>query len=347
LLVVGLGATAAQQPARVAPAAKALRFDFSTVTQIRDSFVHLRDGVERGYSLRRYQIVHLDEGTQLVYEELSEERGGYAGYRRTVVDSASGAPIAFRQRLTRRTAMPTPRDTIMAAINVTVDSGVVTGDWCSWTALGDKSCVPIHTALPSGAVWSSARSFGAAALSVEPGDVVAAPAYVELTDSVDTLTVVAEPPEPVVVPAGRFDVLPLRWGAWRIFVTRTVPRRTVREETLDGVERFDLTRRADEGFVDAATIDAPPSLLHGSALAYPESARQARAQGRVVVECILDTSGHVEPGSIRIIDTADPRFEEPARTFLLAADFRPGRVRGRAVRVLVQIPIDFKLSSTR
>ena len=72
-----------------------------------------------------------------------------------------------------------------------------------------------------------------------PGDSLAGPAYKEFADSLTTLSFIAEPPTTIDVPAGRFDVLPLRSGGFRIYTTR-VPRRVVKGETLDGAFSFEL-----------------------------------------------------------------------------------------------------------
>src|SRR6266705_3429787 len=57
-----------------------------------------------------------------------------------------------------------------------------------------------------------------------------------------SLTFVAESPATIEVPAGRFDVLPLRSGGFRIYATRTGPRRVVKGETLDGAFSFELVQ---------------------------------------------------------------------------------------------------------
>lgn len=91
-----------------------------------------------------------------------------------------------------------------------------------------------------------------------------------------------------------------------------------------------------------AVVDERPEVLSVPALAYPDLLRQAGVQGRVLVQAIVDTMGRAEPGSVKIIDSPNPGFNEPARYFVLGAKFRPARVHGRAVRVLVNLPIDFK-----
>ncbi len=66
----------------------------------------------------------------------------------------------------------------------------------------------------------------------------------QVKDSIGTLAFVAESPTAVQVPAGRFEVLPLRAGHFRLYVTRQDPRRVVKGETLDGRFSFELAHTA-------------------------------------------------------------------------------------------------------
>ena len=84
-------------------------------------------------------------------------------------------------------------------------------------------------------------------------------------------------------------------------------------------------------------------MLAGPVPAYPELLRQAGVQGRVVLEAVIDTAGHVEPGSLVVVAAAHPGFVAAARQAVAATLFRPARVRGRAVRVRVRIPMDCAL----
>lgn len=92
-----------------------------------------------------------------------------------------------------------------------------------------------------------------------------------------------------------------------------------------------------------AAVSEQPRLLERASLEYPDGLRRAWIQGRVLVRAVIDTAGRVEPESIEIIDTPDPGFAAPVLRFLGHARFRPARVAGRAVRVLVWIPFDFKV----
>jgi protein TonB len=78
-------------------------------------------------------------------------------------------------------------------------------------------------------------------------------------------------------------------------------------------------------------------------LVYPTLLRQAGIEGRVIIEAIIDTAGRAEPISIKVMSTANPGFNQSAMNYVLHAVFRPARIYGRAVRVRVQIPIDFNI----
>src|SRR5262249_54942392 len=78
-------------------------------------------------------------------------------------------------------------------------------------------------------------------------------------------------------------------------------------------------------------------------LVYPRLLREAEIEGEVVLQFIVDTLGRVEPTSLQVVQTANPGFNESAKDNVLDTRFRPGRVHGKGVRVLVRLPIRFKL----
>ena len=99
---------------------------------------------------------------------------------------------------------------------------------------------------------------------------------------------------------------------------------------------------SDQVFMESV-VEERPEVLSGPALNYPDLLRQAGVQGRVLVQAIIDTSGRAEPASVKIIQSPNPGFDQSAKNYVLRALFRPARVHGRAVRVLVNLPIDFKI----
>lgn len=112
-----------------------------------------------------------------------------------------------------------------------------------------------------------------------------------------------------------------------------------------GVEKgFNLTTdvKIDPGAAfNEAIVDEKPSLVSPILPEYPDLLRQAGIEGTVLVEVIIDTTGHSEPASLKIVQSSNRAFELAAKEAVLKSLYRPGRVRGQAVRVLVQVPINF------
>jgi len=97
-----------------------------------------------------------------------------------------------------------------------------------------------------------------------------------------------------------------------------------------------------QAFIEAV-VDEKPERVSTPSLDYPDLLRQAGIEGTVVVEVIIDTLGRAEPGSLRVVQSTNKAFEIPAKDAVLKSLYRPGRVRGQAVRVLVQVPISFSI----
>src|SRR3989442_2254638 len=91
-------------------------------------------------------------------------------------------------------------------------------------------------------------------------------------------------------------------------------------------------------------VEEKPAGLSGPTLQYPELLRQAGIQGSVMVQAIIDTTGRAEPPSVKVLQSPNPGFDQSAKNYVIKALFRPARVHGRAVRVLINIPIDFKIT---
>jgi protein TonB len=89
-------------------------------------------------------------------------------------------------------------------------------------------------------------------------------------------------------------------------------------------------------------LDQPPRAISCPAVRYPESVRQAGIQGRVVFQFVIDTLGRAEPASIQVVQSPHDSMTAAAREALVSCEFTPGRVDGRAVRVLLRLPMDFQ-----
>jgi TonB family protein len=93
----------------------------------------------------------------------------------------------------------------------------------------------------------------------------------------------------------------------------------------------------------AAEVDDPAAVIQQPAPRYPPVLRQAGIEGRVLLEFVIDSAGHVEPGSLRVLERSRPGFDAAAEETILHSLFRPARVRGRAVRQRTWQAIAFRI----
>lgn len=95
-------------------------------------------------------------------------------------------------------------------------------------------------------------------------------------------------------------------------------------------------------------VEQMPELIGGlqsiqQRIVYPEMARKAGIEGRVIVQFIIDEKGNVEnPVVVRGIGGG---CDQEAVRVIRESNFKPGMQRGRAVRVQYSIPVSFVLSS--
>lgn len=95
----------------------------------------------------------------------------------------------------------------------------------------------------------------------------------------------------------------------------------------------------------AAVVEEKPEALVLERPPYPPLLKSAGIEGRVLVQLVVDTAGRPEPGSIEIVKSAHPGFNQAVLSMFANARFRPARVHGRPVRVHVELPIDFKITN--
>ncbi len=98
----------------------------------------------------------------------------------------------------------------------------------------------------------------------------------------------------------------------------------------------------DTGVYKNKDVDSGPVRVSAPTLVYPPLLRDGGIEGAVTVEAVIDTTGHVERGSLRVVATTNSGFNETAVMNVRATVFRPARIGGRAVRVLIQVPIFFR-----
>jgi protein TonB len=84
----------------------------------------------------------------------------------------------------------------------------------------------------------------------------------------------------------------------------------------------------------------PPVKLHDVAPVYPDLAREARVEGVVVIECRIDTAGHV--ADARVL-SGHLLLDAAALDAVRQWRYRPTLLNGRPVAVLMTVTVRFSL----
>lgn len=101
-----------------------------------------------------------------------------------------------------------------------------------------------------------------------------------------------------------------------------------------------------DSLVDVA--DVQPVLIGGLAalqrgVVYPEAERRAGAQGRVIVQFVVDEAG--APTDIQVVRSVSSGLDSAAVVAVQDARFTPGLQEGRAVKVRFTLPVTFRLAT--
>lgn len=88
-------------------------------------------------------------------------------------------------------------------------------------------------------------------------------------------------------------------------------------------------------------VDVAPVVVSQPAVRYPPEMQALRVGGTVTVEATLDATGHVVPGSVRVIQSPSPGLDGEASRVVAAAVYRPARRGGRPVTTVIRQTITF------
>jgi TonB family protein len=103
-------------------------------------------------------------------------------------------------------------------------------------------------------------------------------------------------------------------------------------------------QQPDTGLILGAAL-APPTIVTGPCLIYPIDLLRNGKQGLVVVEFVLDTTGHGERKSLRVVSTPHMGFNLAATAYVRDAEFTPAVFQGHKVRALIQFPVVFRVGT--
>lgn len=91
-------------------------------------------------------------------------------------------------------------------------------------------------------------------------------------------------------------------------------------------------------------VDDPVQRTGGPNPVYPEVMRSVGIDGTVRLRFVVGTNGRVESGSIQVVSSTNKAFESAAIKTIRESIFKPAKMRGQAVRQLVEQNIRFSLT---
>tara|TARA_B100000214_G_scaffold373557_1_gene354129 strand:- start:566 stop:973 length:408 start_codon:yes stop_codon:yes gene_type:complete len=105
----------------------------------------------------------------------------------------------------------------------------------------------------------------------------------------------------------------------------------------------------EEIFMKAEEMPEFPGGYEGLAkylsdsITYPAIAKEYNIQGKVFVQFVVEKNGKVS--NIKVVKGVDKNLDKEAvRVVQSLPDWKPGEQKGKAVRVLITIPINFRLN---
>lgn len=79
---------------------------------------------------------------------------------------------------------------------------------------------------------------------------------------------------------------------------------------------------------------------------YPDLLRESGITGQTQLQFVVDAEGRVEPGTVTVLSTTHEGFREASVKAAEKLRFRPARIGGQGVRVLISMPITWTLEGT-
>jgi TonB family protein len=90
-------------------------------------------------------------------------------------------------------------------------------------------------------------------------------------------------------------------------------------------------------------IDSAPAFLWMPPVEYPQTGRRTQTGERVLVELVVGANGRPDTTMIKVLSAAYQEFAVEALRGVKEAHFRPAKVAGCPVPVVVRMPIDFRI----
>jgi len=172
------------------------------------------------------------------------------------------------------------------------------------------------------------------------------PAAIKPEKPAPILTLAEPPPrgfQTVAAPSDMPTVIPPIELNQRPLDPRDFTGRGVEGGVADGVVGGAVPVARDAIYEAATNVPGfdPAVVLSQPMPKYPAALASVGVEGRVTVEFVIDTTGKVEPLSVRVIESTHQAFELAARRAITGSIFRPAHLSTVAVRQLTRQSVRF------
>jgi TonB family protein len=97
----------------------------------------------------------------------------------------------------------------------------------------------------------------------------------------------------------------------------------------------------------AYQVDKKAELQSGSPMPrYPQALKESGLMGEVVARFAVDTTGHIDKCTFRVLETSHKQFSRAVEQVLDDIRFTPAEIRGQKVRQVVEHRFTFELKDT-
>lgn len=146
--------------------------------------------------------------------------------------------------------------------------------------------------------------------------------------------------------AGRFRIQAPSAGAYRLMFG--LPNASVLSEPVlvkdKDVEHEFLIDVTAENTYFVFQVAKPAELLPSQPQPqYPQTLREKKIAGNVVVQFVVDTAGQPQMWTLKVLRATHLEFVPAVRSALAQSHFSPAELGGRKVKQLVQMPFEFSL----
>jgi len=112
------------------------------------------------------------------------------------------------------------------------------------------------------------------------------------------------------------------------------------EIVFESVEEAPPPPPSEEEVYEFFAVSEKPVIIKKAVPNYPDLARKAQIEGKVVVTVTIDKTGNVENA---VIFKSVPMLDEAALAAAMQCKFKPAKQRDKFVKVKMNIPFDFHL----